>query len=111
MLAASVRLRIADADGHSCGSGTIIDARPGGEALILTCGHIFRDSKGQGKIEVDLFGPTPATRVPGRLLAYDLKRDVGLVAIQPPGQVTVARVAPPGYHDSPGRSGGQRRVQ
>ena len=97
LLAASVRLRIADADGHSCGSGTIIDARPGGEALILTCGHIFRDSKGQGKIEVDLFGPTPATRVPGRLLAYDLKRDVGLVAIQPPGQVTVARVAPPGY--------------
>jgi thiol-disulfide isomerase/thioredoxin len=97
LLAASVRLRIEDAEGHSCGSGTIIDARPGGEALILTCGHIFRDSKGRGKIEVDLFGPAPGTRLPGRVLAYDLKRDVGLVAIQPPGPVTVARVAPPGY--------------
>ena len=97
LIAASVRLRIEDADGHSCGSGTIVDAQPGGEALILTCGHIFRDSEGKGKIEVDLFGPTPASRVPGRLVAYDLRRDVGLVAFQPPGPVAVARVAPPEY--------------
>ena len=61
LIAASVRLRVEDADGHSCGSGTIIDAR-GGEALILTCGHIFRDSKGKGKIEVDLLGPAGAAR-------------------------------------------------
>jgi thiol-disulfide isomerase/thioredoxin len=96
-LAAGVRLRIEDQDGHSCGSGTIIDAVPGGEALVLTCGHLFRDSQGRGRIEVDLFGSLPARHVPGRLIAYDLKRDVALVAIRPPGAVTVARVAPPGY--------------
>ncbi len=97
VLAAGVRLRIEDQDGHSCGSGTIIDAVPGGEALILTCGHLFRDSQGRGRIEVDLFGSLPARHVPGRLIAYDMKRDVALVAIRPPGAVTVARVAPPGY--------------
>ena len=65
LIAASVRLRVEDPDGRSCGSGTIIDARQG-EALILTCGHIFRDSKGKGPIEVDLFGPGGVQRVTGR---------------------------------------------
>jgi thiol-disulfide isomerase/thioredoxin len=102
LLAASVRLRIEDPDGHSCGSGTIIDANPGGEALILTCGHLFRDSKGAGRIEVDLWSPTPLTHLPGRLIAYDLKRDVGLVAFRPPCPVAVARVAPAGYPVRPG---------
>ena len=44
---ASVRLRIEDSTGSSCGTGTIVDARQG-EALILTCGHIFRDSQEKG---------------------------------------------------------------
>jgi len=97
MLAASVRLRVEDPQGHSCGSGTIIDARAGGEALVLTCGHLFRDSNGTGKIEVDVFGPAPAVHLPGRLVAYDLERDIGLIAFRPQGPVMVARVAPPGY--------------
>ncbi len=67
LIAQSVRLRVEDPDGRSCGSGTIIDARQG-EALILTCGHIFRDSKGKGPIEVDLFGPGGVQRVPGKLI-------------------------------------------
>ena len=57
MLAAGVRLRVEDPQGHSCGSGTIIDARAGSEALVLTCGHLFRDSKGTGKIDVDVSVP------------------------------------------------------
>ena len=96
LIAASVRLRVEDPDGRSCGSGTIIDARQG-EALILTCGHIFRDSKGKGPIEVDLFGPGGAQRVAGRLIAYDAeKNDVGLVSIHTSGPVVAARVAPAG---------------
>jgi thiol-disulfide isomerase/thioredoxin len=97
MLAASVRLRVEDPQGHSCGSGTIIDARAGGEALVLTCGHLFRDYKETGKIDVDVFGPAGAVRLAGRLVACDLERDVGLVAFRPQGPVMVARVAPPGY--------------
>ena len=101
LIAASVRLRIEDPEGHSCGSGTIIDARQG-EALILTCGHIFRDSQGKGRIEVDLFGPEGVQRVAGNLISYDLKRDVGLLSIRTPGPVATARVAPPGHQVSTG---------
>lgn len=104
LLAASVRLRVQDSDGHSCGSGTIIDAR-NGEALILTCGHIFRDSLGKGQIEVDLFGPNGQQRVSGRLITYDSEvRDIGLVAICTPGPIAAARVAPPGYRIEPNMS-------
>ena len=101
LIAESVRLRVTDPSGRSCGSGTIIDARKG-EALILTCGHIFRDSKGDGPIEVDLFGPGGVQRVAGKLISYDPNNDVGLVSIRPAGQVAVARVAPPGYRVVPG---------
>ena len=103
LLAVTVRLRIEDPQGHSSGTGTLIDAR-GGEALILTCGHIFRDSQGQGRIEVDLFGSHASQRIPGRLVAHDLKTDVGLVAIRVPGSVRAARVAPPGYELQRGQS-------
>jgi thiol-disulfide isomerase/thioredoxin len=96
LVAASVRLRIEDPNGNSCGSGTIIDAR-GGEALILTCGHIFRDSQGKGKIEVDLFGPYAGQEVAGRLVSYDLQRDVGLVSIRTPGPIAATPLAPPAY--------------
>jgi len=104
LIAASARLRIKDPDGgHSCGSGTVIDSRQG-EALILTCGHIFRDSEGKGPIEVDLFGPGSERKLVGRLLSYDLKRDVGLVAIRVSGPVTTARVAPPNWKTSEGEA-------
>lgn len=98
LLAASVRLRVEDPNGHSCGSGTIIDAR-GGQALILTCGHIFRDSQGNGQIDIDLFGPNGPQRVQGELYSFDLTRDIGLVRIRDvPGVLPTARIAPPGYN-------------
>jgi thiol-disulfide isomerase/thioredoxin len=96
LLSATVRLRIQDKAGQSCGSGTIIDARKG-EALILTCGHLFRDSQGKGQIEVDLFGPSPAEGIPGSLISYNLQHDVALLSIRVSGPVASARVAPPGY--------------
>lgn len=101
LVAASVRLRIKDAAGQSCGSGTIIGAR-NGEAWILTCGHLFRDSQGKGPIEVDLFGPAAIERLPGRLIHYDLERDLGLVSISTRHPVTVARLAPPGFQVAKG---------
>ena len=53
--AATVRLRVHDGHGYGAGTGTIIDTH-GEEALVLTCGHLFRETDGKGKIEVDLFG-------------------------------------------------------
>ncbi len=96
LLQATVRIRVKDPHGESRGSGTIVDAR-GDAALILTCGHIFRESRGKGQIEVDLFGPGLQQTVSGICLGYDEHRDLGLVMIRPRGTVPTARIAPAGY--------------
>lgn len=101
MIQASVRLTIADPQGFSYGSGTLIDARQG-EALVLTCGHIFRDSQGKGQITVDLCGPGAPQKLPGRLVSYDLESDVALVSVRPGVSVRVARLAPKGYQPAQG---------
>ncbi len=80
LLAATARLRVEDASGVSWATGTVIDCRQG-EALILTCGHVFRDSEGKGRIEVDLFGPQGPRGIAGQVISWDLKRDVALVSI------------------------------
>jgi S1-C subfamily serine protease len=90
------RLKIEDRDGSSYGTGTIIDVR-GDQALILTCGHIFRDSKGDGTVLVDLFVPGAPKKIPGRVVGYDMDRDVGLVSIRPGIKLTPAVVAPEGF--------------
>ena len=83
-LAATVRIRVKEAGSSSCGTGTIVDVH-GEEALVVTCGHIFRDSAGRGKIEVDLFTPQGHQTVPAQLVRYDLDNgsDLGLISIRP----------------------------
>ncbi len=84
---ATVRLRVEDQQGTSFATGTIIhkrrDEQRGDEALVLTCGHVFRDSAGKGIIRADLgfaFGD-PQT-VNGSLVFYNADaHDVALVAI------------------------------
>ena len=95
-LQATVRIRVESPNGCDWGTGTMIDAR-GGEVLILTCGHIFRDSKGLGQIEVDLFCGNTPKRVPGVCLKYEADNlDLGLVKIAPQFSVDVIPVAPLG---------------
>jgi thiol-disulfide isomerase/thioredoxin len=102
LLAATVRLKVDDATGHSYGTGTLIDSRQGA-ALILTCGHIFRDSAGKGIIHVDMFAPGAPRDLPGKLITYDLTTDLALVMINPPGEVTIAPVAPAGFQAQVGQ--------
>lgn len=92
---ATVRLRVEDPQGHGYGTGTIIDVH-GKEALVVTCGHLFRDSKGKGTIQADLFNEGQVRTVPGQLISYDLERDIALVSITPGQPVTPARVAASG---------------
>lgn len=96
LLAATVRIQIDDGDGNSVGTGTIVDSREG-EALVLTCGHIFRDSKGQGRVTVDLYGEGAPQDVPARVIAYDLESDVGFLSFRPGMNVAAAKIAPPGH--------------
>ena len=82
--AATVRLRVHDSDGFGVGTGTIIDTHDD-EALVLTCGHLFRETGRQGRIEVDVFAGGQTHTVPGTLIDYeDGDRDIALVAIRPP---------------------------
>lgn len=97
----AVRIKVEDAKGFGFGTGTIIDVHEQ-EALIITCGHIFRDTEGKGPISVDMFAPGGAQDTPGTLLAYDLDRDVALISIRPGITLTPARVAPPGTAVRPG---------
>jgi len=80
LMQATARLRVEDTAGVSWGTGTVIDCRQG-EALILTCGHIFRDSQGKGRVEVDVFGQQGPRGVAGQVVAWDLKRDLALVSV------------------------------
>ena len=91
LLAATARLRVEGATGVSLGTGTVIDCRQG-EALILTCGHIFRDSAGKGRVEVDLFSPGGERGLAGQVIAWDLKRDLALVSIFTDATVEPVRV-------------------
>lgn len=91
LLAATARLRVEGGDGVSLGTGTVIDCRQG-EALILTCGHIFRDSAGKGRVEVDLFSPRGERGLAGQVIAWDLKRDLALVSIFTDATIDPVRV-------------------
>ncbi len=82
-MAATVRLRVEDPEGISFATGTIIHVH-NDESLVLTCGHVFRDSGGRGRISAE-FGFAGGSRqsVPGQLIAYDAdNRDIALVAIR-----------------------------
>jgi thiol-disulfide isomerase/thioredoxin len=81
--AATVRLRVHDGNGFGVGTGTIIDVH-GDEALVLTCGHLFRETQGKGKVEVDLFVGGQTRTVAGQVVDFDAdSRDIALVAIRP----------------------------
>lgn len=81
--AATVRLRVHDGQGYGTGTGTIIDTH-GEEALVLTCGHLFRETQGKGKIEVDLFMAGQTRTVAGQVVDFDADaRDIALVSIRP----------------------------
>jgi len=94
--AATVRLRVHDDHGFGIGTGTIIDTH-GDEALVLTCGHLFRDTEGKGKIEVEIFYAGEIQTVLGQVVDYDAgDRDIGLVVIKPGVTLQPVEVLPQG---------------
>jgi hypothetical protein len=101
-LRASVRIRVEDSQGQSYGTGTIVDVH-GQEALVLTCGHLFRDSRGKGRIVVDLLAPGATGPVTGQLIRYDLDRDLALVGIRTSAPIQAVPVAGSEYHVATGQ--------
>ena len=93
LVAATVRIRVEDTNGHSYGTGTMIDSRKG-EVLILTCGHLFRDSAGKGAVTVDFLRDGRPAKASAQLISFDLKRDLGLLSMREAGRVALAPLAP-----------------
>lgn len=87
-----VRLRVKNGKGLHFGTGTVIHSQPQ-QAIILTCGHIFRDLSSSAEIEVDLFRGDEVVMLPGAVIDYDLESDVGLLSISPSQKIPAARLA------------------
>ncbi|MCA9106732.1 MAG: trypsin-like peptidase domain-containing protein [Planctomycetales bacterium] len=101
-LQASVRIHVAEARTLACGSGTIIDQR-GNDALVLTCGHLFREAGTNAEVEVEIGFPHQPRRYPAMVLSYDSEaHDVALLTVRVDGPVATAPLAPLGYPLSQG---------
>ncbi len=92
---ATVRIRVEEANTTAFGTGTIV-ATHGSEALILTCGHMFRDMMPGSQLKVDLFAGTPReTTVLGQVIDFKAEKvDIGLVSIQLPEPIDPVAVLP-----------------
>jgi thiol-disulfide isomerase/thioredoxin len=102
-MAATVRLKVVDDGGHGYGTGTIIDVHED-EALVLTCGHIFRESGGKGRIFCDMYGAGAPKEIEGKLISFDQRRDVGLVSFRPGVPVAPVSIGGMGYSARKGES-------
>ncbi len=82
-LDATVRLKVEDPHGISYATGTVIHGH-NGEYLLMTCGHVFRESAGKGEITAEFgFANGQIQTAPGQLISYDAQaRDIALVAIR-----------------------------
>lgn len=107
-LKSTVRLKVCYMEGRSrvtdFGTGTVIH-RHENDILILTCGHVFRDSQGQAEIQVDLGfeGQDSQTTVAGQLIRFDAGApDVALVAATTSFPIQPVRLADVGYAPAPG---------
>lgn len=91
---ATVRIRVEEPRHESVGTGTIIDLH-NGEALVLTCGHLFRENQGQTKITVETFLGGQVQMYPATLIDFQAKdMDIGLIAFRPNVATPVARLIP-----------------
>ncbi len=93
---ATVRIRVDEPTQQSIstGTGTIIDSY-NGEALVLTCGHLFRDYQNQAKITVETFLDGQVQSYPATLIDFQAdEMDIGLIAFRSNGVIPVAKLIP-----------------
>lgn len=85
-LAATVKIKVEDAEGISYATGTVIHSH-GNESLVVTCGHVFRESKGTGDISGEYgFASGNVSVGSGELIFYDADaRDIALLVLNTEG--------------------------
>lgn len=94
---ATVRIKVEESNTTAYGTGTIV-ATHEQEALILTCGHLFRDMLPGSHLKVDLFAGTPRqTTVLAQLIDFKAdKEDIGLLAVRLPTAIAPVPILPSG---------------
>ncbi len=91
---ATVRIRIDEPSSLSFGTGTIINVH-GQQALVLTCGHLFRDVTPGAKVSVDLYVNGQPMNLPAQVVSFNAKEyDVGLIEFRSPVPISPVTVAP-----------------
>ena len=102
LASSSVRVRVGNNAESDVGTGTVIhvtQTQQYQEALVLTCGHIFRPTGGKGNVDVDFFDPNtgkPVT-VRGVCVYFDAETDIGFVGVPLPFAVRPVSLVPPEY--------------
>ncbi|HMO13848.1 MAG TPA: trypsin-like peptidase domain-containing protein [Pirellulaceae bacterium] len=91
---ATARIKVIDDTGISFATGTVIH-RHANDVLILTCGHVFRESKGKGTIKVELgFGDNQLQSMDGLLIDFNANGyDVALVTCNTTLEITPVAIA------------------
>lgn len=95
---ATVRIRVDDGNSLAFGTGTVIYVQQD-QALVLTCGHMFRDISQAAKMSVDLFDSAgQITNVPAQVVSHSTEQgDIGLMEFRCPypiAPVPIAKRAP-----------------
>lgn len=95
---ATVRIRIDDANSLAFGTGTVIYVHDG-QALVLTCGHMFRDISKAAKMSIDVFDSSGrATNVPAQVVSHSTEQgDIGLMEFRCPYSIVpvpISKIAP-----------------
>ena len=89
---ATVRIRVDEPSHEAVGTGTIIDTFQG-EALVLTCGHLFRDTQGRTPIIVETFVNGVPRQHQATLIDFRADTsDIGLVSFRTDQEVGVVRL-------------------
>jgi thiol-disulfide isomerase/thioredoxin/S1-C subfamily serine protease len=92
---ATVRIKVEESNTTAYGTGTIIDVH-GSEALVLTCGHLFRDMKPGSQLSVELFAGTQREMsVFAQLIDFKAEEeDIGLLSFQLPVAIEPVEILP-----------------
>jgi hypothetical protein len=90
---ATVRIRVDEPTSQAVGTGTIIHAYQE-DALVITCGHLFRGIGPNPKISVELLEGAHAVAYPAQLVHYEAgEKDIGLISFRPGRTVACAPIA------------------
>jgi S1-C subfamily serine protease len=90
---ATVRIRVDDPTSQAVGTGTIIHTHQN-EALVITCGHLFRGLGQNANIQVELFDRGTTTAHKATLIHYEAAdKDIGLISFHTHRAVACAPIS------------------